>query len=181
MYISVSEASKKYNKAEKTIRRLYENKTLSRSQAYKSKKNKWKLNTEWLDTLWLDTVPVQTPDNDQPEADKKTSQTDSDTMQVLNATLQTLQQQLAVKDEQLAKLDKKLDQQQALTAGMQNQLIELNKMIAISAPQEADIQAKTTKTRPATKKAVKPAQNGSKKQSNNKKPAKERWWNKKLF
>lgn len=179
MYISVAEASKKYNKAEKTVRRLYENKTLSRSQAYKNKKNKWKLNTEWLDSLWLDTSAEQKPDSDQPEATPKSSPADNDTMQVLNATLQTLQQQLAVKDEQLAKLDKKLDQQQALTAGMQNQLIELNKMIAISAPQEADITPKTSKTRPATKKPVKRAVNGSK--SNNKpaKPKKKRWWSRK--
>jgi len=171
MYISVSEASKKYNKAEKTVRRLYENKTLSRSQAYKNKKNKWKLNTEWLDSLWLDTVPVQTPDNDQPKVD--TEPTPNNDFQ---SVLAVLEKQLAEKDKQLERLDSKLDQQQKLTAGLQTQLTELNKMIAISAPQEADITPKTSKTSKAPKKPVKRAVNGSK--SNNKpaKPKKKRWW-----
>lgn len=174
MYISVAEASKKYNKAEKTVRRLYENKTLSRSQAYKNKKNKWKLNTEWLDSLWLDTVPVQTPDNDQPKVDTEPAQNND-----FQSVLAVLEKQLAEKDKQLERLDSKLDQQQKLTAGLQTQLTELNKMIAISAPQEADITAKTHKTRPATKKPVKRAVNGSK--SNNKpaKPKKKRWWSRK--
>lgn len=174
MYISVTEASKKYNKSEKTIRRLYENKTLSRSQAYKSKKNKWKLNTEWLDTLWLDTAPEQTPDSDQPETEPKTSQSND-----FQSVLSVLEKQLAEKDKQLERLDSKLDQQQKLTAGLQTQLTELNKMIAISAPQEADITAKTTKTRPAPKKPVKRAVNSSKKQSNSNKPKKKHWWSRK--
>lgn len=174
MYISVTEASKKYNKSEKTVRRLYENKTLSRSQAYKSKKNKWKLNTEWLDTLWLDTAPEQTPDSDQPKTEPKTSQSND-----FQSVLLVLEKQLAEKDKQLERLDSKLDQQQKLTAGLQTQLTELNKMIAISAPQEADITAKTHKTRPATKKPVKRAVNSSKKQSNSNKPKKKHWWSRK--
>lgn len=174
MYISVAEASKKYNKAEKTVRRLYENKTLSRSQAYKNKKNKWKLNTVWLDSLWPDTSAEQKPDSDQPKVDTEPAQNND-----FQSVLAVLEKQLAEKDKQLERLDSKLDQQQKLTAGLQTQLTELNKMIAISAPQEADITAKTHKTRPATKKPVKRAVNGSK--SNNKpaKPKKKRWWSRK--
>jgi uncharacterized coiled-coil protein SlyX len=173
MYISVSEASKKYNKAEKTIRRLYENKTLSRSQAYKNKKNKWKLNTEWLDSLWPDSTTEQKPDNDQPKVDTtNTTQTND-----FQSVLAVLEKQLAEKDKQLERLDSKLDQQQKLTAGLQTQLTELNKMLAISAPKEADKTTESIKTSKAPKKPVKRAVNGSK--SNNKKQPpkkKKHWW-----
>lgn len=175
MYISVKDASQKYNKAEKTIRRLYGSKTkpikLSRSQAYKNKKGEWLFNTEWLDKKFEQSTVTDT------EQPKVTSQS-SDNFQ---AILAVLEKQLAEKDKQLERLDSKLDQQQKLTAGIQTQLNELSSQLLISEPQNQPKTTESINTRPTTQKPVKRAVNVSKSKPKAKPKTKEpvkkkHWW-----
>jgi len=178
-YISVSEASKTYGKSEKTIRRIYENKKLSRSQAYRNKKGVWKFSTDYLDSLYKgDRVePVSAAET---EPSQTSSQSDS-TLDLLKTTIETLKDQLAVKDEQLQRLDVKLDQQQKLTLGLQNQVESLNKNLLLAKPPSEPLnQSSSVKVSNPTKKPVKRAQNASETKSKvsdiTEKPKKKHWW-----
>lgn len=178
-YISVSEASKLYSKSEKTIRRIYENKKLSRSQGYRNKKGVWKLSTNYLDTLYKGDR-VETPPVKEAESSQASSQSDS-TLELLRTTIETLKDQLAVKDEQLQRLDTKLDQQQKLTLGLQNQVETLNKnLLLTSPPSKPSNQPGSVKVSTPMKKPVKGAQNAPKNKSKaidiTEKPKKKHWW-----
>ena len=171
-YLSVQEASQKYSKADKTVRRLLSNKTLSRSQAYRNKKNQWKLNSTWLDTIWLTQAPPE-----QPEPRQSTGHTpvDSETLSLLKDTLKTLQSQLVVKDQQLAKLDNKLDQQQKLTAQLQTQILIASPLEPTRANETSQPIKDKSKLKKPNSKPVKPSSD-TKKAS---KPNKKRWWSRK--
>lgn len=150
-YISVKEASQQYGKSEKTVRRLYENKKLARSQGYVNKKGKWKLNTEYLDSLWLDSKTTQPTGEQLPEPEPKTSQNNSEVLTIPKEVYEDLRAQLKAKDEQLERLDKKLDQQQQLTAQLQNQLL----IAEPKEPQESPKSEGSIKPQPQPKKPVK--------------------------
>ena len=151
-YITVKEASELYGKSEKTVRRLYEGKKLARSQGYVSKKGVWKLNTSYLDTLWLDSKKERLTEGELPQDNLKSSQYDKDTLHIPKEVYEDLRNQLKAKDEQLLRLDSKLDQQQKLTAQLQQQLLIAEPQ---AEPRQEPKQEGGINTQPQTKKAVK--------------------------
>lgn len=171
-YLTIKQIKDQYNIADKTIRRLYENKTISRSQGYKNKKGKWVLNSDFIESRFADKRKDQ--HTEQIKAEPKTkqnSQSDSQD-QVLLKTIELLQEQLATKDKQIDNLTQLTDQQQKLTAQLQTQLL-------ISSPTEpitAEEQAEPPKAQPKPKKPAKQAQKSPQSKKKATKPKKKSWW-----
>jgi len=168
-YLTIKQIKDQYNIAEKTIRRLYENKTISRSQGYKNKKGKWVLNSDFIESRFADKRKDQP--SEQIKTLPKTSQssqadTDNKTLEVLSKTVELLQAQLQVKDKQIDNLTMITDQQQKLTAQLQTQLL-------IASP-TGHKTTESIKTKPTAKKPVKRAQNSSKQQRKAK--TRSHWW-----
>ena len=170
-YLTIKQIKDQYDIADKTIRRLYEGKTLSRSQGYKNKKGKWVISEDFLESRFAD----KRKDPDQAETKSNSAETKSEPSQTesqaMLKTIEVLQEQLKEKDRQLERYDQKLDQQQKLTAQLQNQLL-------ISSPTEpitADITTQPPKPQTQPKKAVrKPTRKPQGKQKAPK--PKKRWW-----
>lgn len=172
-YITVKETSELYGKSEKTVRRLYENKKLSRSQGYVNKKGKWRLNTEYLDSLWLDSKKTKETEEELPKVKQTTSQAGKDQLLIPREVYEDLRNQLKAKDEQLERLDKKLDQQQQLTAQLQNQLLIAEPK---TEPQENPKSVEDIKPQPQAKKAVKKPVRKPQAKKKSTTPKKKRWW-----
>jgi hypothetical protein len=182
-YISVQEASKRYDKSEKTIRRLYEGKTPARAQAYQNKKKQWRINSDWLDNLYADNSGRSNLSETEFSEQTKppvTSQNDDQVLGILKDTLEALKGQLKAKDDQLKLLDEKLDQQQKLSLGLQNQLQQLNETVLLQSPQKPvdNLSRANTPTKPKT--SSKRPQNKPKAKQKAKptqaKEKKKRWW-----
>lgn len=173
-YLTIKQVKQQYSIADKTIRRLYEGKTISRSQAYKNKKGRWLFNSDFIQAQYPDKLKDQAPEQvkDTPEPSQTdNSQTDSSNSALIR-TIEILQQQLAVKDTQLERYDQKLDQQQKLTAQLQTQLL----ITSSPEPIKADISKTPPKATPKPKKPVKqPVKTPS---SIKKTPKPKRWWRK---
>jgi len=184
-YISVQEASKRYDKSEKTIRRLYEGKTPARAQAYQNKKKQWRINSDWLDNLYADNSGRSNLSETEFSEQTKppvTSQNDDQVLGILKDTLEALKGQLKAKDDQLKLLDEKLDQQQKLSLGLQNQLQQLNETMLLQSPQKQVDNLSRTNTPPKPKNSPKRPQNKPKAKTKATKPAapqespKKPWW-----
>ena len=182
-YISVQEASNRYSKSEKTIRRLYEGKTPARAQAYQNKKKQWRINSDWLDSLYSDNAGRSNLSETEFSEQTKppvTSQNDDQVLGILKDTLEALNGQLKAKDDQLKLLDEKLDQQQKLSLGLQNQLQQLNETVLLQSPQKPvdNLSRANTPTKPKT--SSKRPQNKPKAKQKAKptqaKEKKKRWW-----
>ena len=170
-YLTIKQIKDQYNIADKTIRRLYENKTISRNQGYKNKKKKWVFNSDFIEGRFADKRKDQHTEQPREKVKEqpKTSQTNSD--QALLKTIEVLQEQLKEKDRQLERYDQKLDQQQKLTAQLQNQLL----IASPTEPITADITPQTPKAQPIKKKPVRQAKKGSQAKQKAPKP-KKKWW-----
>jgi hypothetical protein len=187
-YISVQEASSRYSKSEKTIRRLYEGKTPARAQAYQNKKKQWRINSDWLDSLYSNNSGQSNlPESEFLEQTKPpvTSQNDDQVLGILKDTLEALKGQLKAKDDQLKLLDEKLDQQQKLSLGLQNQLQQLNETMLLQSPQKPVDNLSRTNTPSKPKNSPKRPQNKPKAKTKATKPAapqespKKPWWRRK--
>ena len=171
-YLTIKQIKDQYNIADKTIRRLYENKTISRNQGYKNKKKKWVFNSDFIEGRFADKRKDQHTEQVKAEPKtKQTSQADSQD-QVLMKTIELLQAQLEAKDRQIDNLTQLTDQQQKLTAQLQTQLL-------ISSPTEpisAQKQQEPPKAQPTKKKPVRQPQKASQTKQKDTKQKKKRWW-----
>lgn len=171
-YLTIKQIKDQYNIADKTIRRLYENKTISRSQGYKNKKGKWVLNSDFIESRFADKRKDQHTEQVKAEPKtKQTSQADSQD-QVLLKTIELLQAQLATKDKQIDNLTQLTDQQQKLTAQLQTQLLISSPTEPTTGTEQADTPKPQTQPKKAVRKPVRKPQ-GNKKAT---KPKKKSWW-----
>jgi hypothetical protein len=171
-YLTIKQIKDQYNIADKTIRRLYINKTISRSQGYKNKKGKWVLNSDFIESRFADKRKDQT--TEQVKTEPKTSQTNPDPSgnQALLKTIEVLQAQLEVKDRQIDNLTQLTDQQQKLTAQLQTQLL----IASSTEPITAQEQQEAHKAQPSPKKAVRQAKKSPQSKKKATKPKKKIWW-----
>ena len=171
-YLTIKQIREQYSVADKTIRRLYEDKTLSRSQGYKNKKGKWLFNADYIQAQFADKIkdqPAQRVDTE-PTTSQQTS---SGELKALQQALELAVAQLKEKDLQLERYDNKLDQQQKLTAQLQNRLL-----LSEPATEPEPITATKVKaSNNAPTKRKKPVKQPKKPSSDTKKTSKpKRWW-----
>ena len=171
-YLTLKQVKEQYSVAEKTIRRLYENKTLSRSQAYKNRKGKWQFNSDYIQAQFGDRIKVQPAQQVNPEP--MTRQSDNGD-QALIKTIEILQQQLEVKDKQIDNLTQLTDQQQKLTAQLQTRLL----ITSPTEPIQQDNKSEVSKAKPKTKKSVSKPVKPSSDTKKASKPKSKRWWSRK--
>ena len=155
--ISISEAAMQYQVADKTIRRAIAKLSATDKKKFvRTKGVKLYVSTQWLDSVYPGSNKTESSDNAS-RVNGSSVQSD-ETLALLRETVKTLQQQLAVKDEQIARYDSKLDQQQKLTAQLQQQLmIEAPKATTVNSearrsPVKRTNKQKDTNPRPTTKK-----------------------------
>jgi chromosome segregation ATPase len=184
-YLTIKQIQEQYELSEKTIRRLYQKtkdnpdpiiKKGQRIKGYQNKKGRWVINSDLLEQLFAEKRKDHTTEQpiDQVREQPKTSQTKQATSQdqALLKTIEVLQEQLKEKDRQLERYDQKLDQQQKLTAQLQNQLL----IASPTEPITADITPQPPKPQTQRKKAVKkPVRKPQSKQKATK-PKKKSWW-----
>ena len=173
-YLTIKQVREQYSVADKTIRRLYEGNTISRSQGYKNKKGKWLFNADYIQAQFSDKIkdqPAQRVDTE-PTTSQQTS---SGELKALQQALELAVAQLKEKDLQLERYDNKLDQQQKLTAQLQNRLL-----LSEPTPEPEPITAtKVKSSNNAPTKRKKPVKQPVKPSSDTKKPNKpkrKRWW-----
>lgn len=173
-YLTIKQVKEQYSVADKTIRRLYENKTLSRSQGYKNRKGRWLFNSDYIQAQFADKIKDQPAQRLDPEP--ATSQTDTSNSALLR-TIEILQQQLAVKDLQLERSDQKIEQQQKLTDQQQKLTAQLQTQLLIANPPEPITATKAKPSNKAQPIRKKPVKQPKKPSSDTKKTSKpKRWW-----
>ena len=176
-YLRINQIKELYDISDKTIRRLYEkNKSnpnppiSSRSQGYKNKKGKWVISEDFLESRFAD-KRIE-PDQAETKSEPRQTKTETNSDQALLKTIEVLQEQLKEKDRQLERYDQKLDQQQKLTAQLQNQLL----IASPTEPITADITPQTPKAQSIKKKPVRQAKKSSESKKKVTKPKKKSWW-----
>lgn len=178
-YLTIKQVKQQYSVADKTIRRLYENKTLSRSQGYKNRKGRWLFNSDYIQAQFADKIKDQPAQRLDPEpATSQTDNTQTDTSNsALLRTIEILQQQLAVKDLQLERSDQKIEQQQKLTDQQQKLTAQLQTQLLIANPPEPITATKAKPSNKAQPIRKKPVKQPKKPSSDTKKTSKpKRWW-----
>lgn len=177
-YLTIKQVKEQYSVADKTIRRLYEPdkkgmpSKISRSQGYTNRKGRWVFNSDYIQAQFADKIKDQPAQQVNPEP-ATSQQTSSGELKALQQALELAVAQLKEKDLQLERYDNKLDQQQKLTAQLQNRLL-LSEPATEPEPITATKAKPSNKAQPIRKKPVKQPKKPS---SDTKKASKpKRWW-----
>lgn len=152
-YLTIPEASELAGVSEKTIRRACKAGKLQHKKKGKGKTAKILVSENSLDKLWTlsrqKSPEASTSDLKKPEG-----------LEVFRDTIEVLKSQLAEKDKQIANLDSKLDQQQKLQLGTQQELAhireELSNLLALQDSRMAGVSKQTTERTKAKKTKKKP-------------------------
>lgn len=183
-YLTIKQVKEQYSVADKTIRRLYEGKTISRSQGYKNRKGRWLFNSDYIQAQFPDKIKDQPAQRLDPEPATSQQASSGEVEAILREQIQLLKDQVSDYKQSNNNLNNTLV---ALLGTQQSLVARLDRLeLAAPAPEPEPIITNppepitATKAKPSNKAQPirkKPVKQPKKPSSDTKKTSKpKRWW-----